>query len=73
MLRLLRDFQVRPFSGPVRKFALCERGALTVELVALMLILAVGALAVTGMIFKGLATPACGVVTQLDPNADCGG
>ena len=56
----------------VRAFLLCERGALTVELVAIALILAVGAIAVTGVIMEGLATPACGVVQQLSPNAQCG-
>jgi len=55
----------------VRNFLQCERGVLTVELVAIALILAVGAIAVTGVIFTGLAKPACGVVKQLDTTATC--
>jgi len=77
MRRLLWDLRLTRPSGfgwkKLRAFIQCERGVLTVELVAIALILAVGAIAVTGVIFQGLAKPACGVVKQLDTTATCGG
>jgi hypothetical protein len=75
-MQLLSHFRLMPQSGSgwrqVRTFLLCDRGALTVELVAIALVLAIGAIAITGAIMEGLATPACGVVQQLSPGATCG-
>jgi Flp pilus assembly pilin Flp len=76
MQKLSGHFRLTPQCGfgwkELRAFLRCERGALTVELVALALILAIGAIAITGLMMKGLATPACSVVQQLSPSATCG-